>query len=161
MFSTDMVARHKGFTLLELLVVLTIIAVTTAGVSFAIRDEGSAVLRRESLRVSALLEAARAQSRTSGVPVRFVPGIEGFEFSGLRAHKTDRSDLAGVKPWLSTNLRWRILEPLNSDSLLLGPEPLIAPQQLELSMGEQRVVVATDGLAPFAEIPVEASTAGP
>ena len=146
----------RGFTLLELLVVLTIIAVTTAGVSFAIRDERSADLRRESLRISALLEAARAQSRTSGVPVRFVPDAAGFEFTGIRAHKTDRSDLSGVKAWLSADIRWQILEPRNGKWLVLGPEPLIAPQQLELSLGDQRVVVATDGLAPFAEIPVEA-----
>ena len=61
----------RGFTLLELLVVVAIIAIATAGVSFALRDSEATQLEREAQRLAALLESARAQSRSSGVPVRW------------------------------------------------------------------------------------------
>jgi general secretion pathway protein H len=35
----------------------------------------------------------------------------------------------------------------------LGPEPVIEPQRILLSLNEHRVLLATDGLAPFAVQP--------
>ena len=59
-----------GFTLLELLVVISIMAIATAGVGLALRDSGQTQLEREGERLAALLDSARARSRASGVPVR-------------------------------------------------------------------------------------------
>ncbi|GAA6143300.1 prepilin-type N-terminal cleavage/methylation domain-containing protein [Hydrogenophaga sp. 5NK40-0174] len=155
------VARHEqGFTLLELLVVLTIVALVTTGVSFAIRDDRSTQLEREALRISAMLESARAQSRTSGVPVRFTPSATGFEFTGIRAHKTDRADLTGTKPWMQSDTRVSIVFPANEESLILGPEPMIGRQQLVLRLGDRRLVVATDGLGPFEVVASESEGGG-
>ena len=44
-----------GFTLLELLVVLAIVAIASAGVSFALRDAAGAPLEREAQRLAALI----------------------------------------------------------------------------------------------------------
>ena len=76
-------AAPAGFTLLELLVVVAIIAIASAGVSFAVRDAAGANLDREAQRLAALLEAGRAQSRLAGQPVvwRAVDGA--FRFEGL------------------------------------------------------------------------------
>src|SRR6478736_6043484 len=63
-------ARAAGFTLVELLVVMAIIGLAMAGVAFAMRDTSHAVLDREAERLAALFEAARAQSRASGVSVQ-------------------------------------------------------------------------------------------
>ena len=63
--------RARGFTLIELLVVVSLIALGTAGVSLAMRDGNATRLEREGQRLAALLEAARAQSRASGVAVRW------------------------------------------------------------------------------------------
>ncbi|MBL8365900.1 MAG: type II secretion system protein, partial [Comamonas sp.] len=54
--------RLRGFTLLELLVVLAIVGLAMAGVALALRDNGGALLEREGERLAALLEAGRAQS---------------------------------------------------------------------------------------------------
>src|SRR3954466_4220446 len=75
--------RSRGFTLLELLVVVAIIAIAAAGVSFALRDSQATQLDREAQRLAALLESARAQSRSSGVPVRWYPVAGGFRFDGV------------------------------------------------------------------------------
>ena len=50
----------RGFTLLELLVVLSIMALATVGVGLAMRDGTQAQLERDAERLAALLESARA-----------------------------------------------------------------------------------------------------
>ncbi|RCX09497.1 general secretion pathway protein H [Extensimonas vulgaris] len=131
-----------GFTLLELLVVIAIMALATAGVSLSLRDSGQAQLEREAERLAALLEAGRAQSRASGVPVRWrVLAQGGFRFEGL----PQGSSLP--QQWLDARTT-----VLGADSLLLGPEPLIAPQQVVLARADlagPALRVATDGLHPF------------
>jgi len=62
------------------MVVVAIIALGTAVASLALRDAGGSMLEREGERLAALLESARAQSRTAGVPVRWRPTASGFAF---------------------------------------------------------------------------------
>jgi general secretion pathway protein H len=139
-----------GFTLLELLVVIAIIAVATAGVSFALRDSGQAALDREAERLAALLESARAQSRASGIVVRWRPTPEGpgnFSFDGLPV---------GTLPntWLAEGI---VAQPMTAGrvavpALQLGPDPIIASQQVLLTseaLPNRSLIVGTDGLRPF------------
>ncbi|VTU23752.1 type II secretion system protein H [Variovorax sp. PBS-H4] len=143
--------RPGGFTLIELLVVIAIIAFATAGVGLALRDTGHENLDREAERLSALLEAARAQSRASGIAVRWRTTPEGptnFSFDGLPP---------GTLPtaWLSAGI---VARPLAGDgsavaALQLGPEPIIAAQQVLLTSEgppARTLRIATDGLRPFA-----------
>lgn len=140
-----------GFTLIELLVVIAIIAIATAGVGLALRNTGQESLDREAERLSALLEAARAQSRASGMAVRWRTTPEGptnFSFDGLPP---------GTLPtaWLSAGI---VAQPLAGDgsaiaALQLGPEPIIAAQQVLLTAEgppARTLRIATDGLRPFA-----------
>lgn len=142
--------RNRGFTLLELMVVVAIVALVTAGASLALRDDSGTRLEREALRLSALLESARAQSRTSGLPVVWRARPEGFEFIGL---PTDRdapeAAQAGLRNWLSAGVVAQVVQPPGAQSLMLGPEPLIPVQRLVLSLDERRLVLGTDGLGPF------------
>jgi len=143
---------HRGFTLLEIMVVVAIVALATASVTLALRDDSGTRLEREAMRLSALIESARAQSRTSGLPVvwRIRPG--GFEFIGLpRAPQGVRP--AGVtdgpQRWLNDGTAAQVVSPPGATGLVLGPEPLIPAQRLTLGLGERRLVIATDGLGPF------------
>ena len=61
--------RASGFTLLELLVVIALIGIATAGVSLSLRDSGDSALERDADRLAVLLETARAQARASGLAV--------------------------------------------------------------------------------------------
>jgi general secretion pathway protein H len=129
-----------GFTLLELLVVVAIIAIASAGVAFALRDSGGAPLEREAQRLAALLETARARSRMSGQPVRWVADREGFHFDGLARD-------ALPQHWLQADTR-----VAGRGVLILGPEPVIGPQELVLTSAdhpERSIRISTDGLRPF------------
>jgi general secretion pathway protein H len=137
--------HHAGFTLLELLVVVAIIAVATAGVTLSLRDSSQTALEREAQRLAVLFESARAQSRASGTAVFWRPTIDGFRFEGLPP---------GALPtrWLEAGTRAGA-----NVAIQLGPEPIIGAQAVDILSGSQeqsqpaRVLrIATDGLRPFA-----------
>ena len=135
--------RSRGFTLLELLVVVSIVALATAGVGLALRDSGQALIEREAARLAALLESARAQSRAGGVPVRWRADAGGFRFEGL----PPSAQAALPSQWLDAGTT--VLVPT---VLVLGPEPLIGPQQVLITHQahpERTLRVATDGVRPF------------
>ncbi|MFT4243406.1 MAG: prepilin-type N-terminal cleavage/methylation domain-containing protein [Acidovorax sp.] len=141
--------RTRGFTLLELLVVISIIALATVGVGLAMRDSSQTQLEREAARLAALLESARAQSRATGVPVRWRATAQGFRFEGLPPGAT----AALPTQWLDAGTVVR------GDAVLtLGPEPLIGPQQVLIThqaQPERTLRVATDGVRPFTVEPLQ------
>ena len=140
-------ATNRGFTLLELLVVLVIVALVSVGVGFSMRDASQVQLDREAERLAALLESARARSQVSGVPVRWQAQPDGFRFEGLAATELPRQ-------WLDPDTRAvNQVDPAQEATLLLGPEPIIGPQSVVLtsrSQTDRRVRLATDGVRPFA-----------
>jgi general secretion pathway protein H len=121
-------------------VVVAIIAIATAGVSFALRDSESTQIEREAQRLAALLESARAQSRASGVPVRWTATPGGFRFDGVAP---------GTLPdhWLSPGTQVQ-----GNTTLVLGPEPIVGRQEVVIASSNapgRQVRIATDGLRPF------------
>ena|SRR5450830_1069490 len=133
-----------GFTLLELLVVVAIVAVVSAGVGLAMRDSSQVQLDRDAERLAALLESARARSRVMGSPVRWRANAGGFRFEGLPT-----SDLP--EQWLDPDTE--VVGGAAAAPLLLGPEPIIGPQAVVLVSRAQpgkSVRLATDGVRPFA-----------
>lgn len=132
----------RGFTLLELLVVIAIIAIATAGASLAMRDSNSTALEREAQRLAAVLEAARSQSRTTGLPLLWVAGDAGFAVV-----QSLPAEPSATRAWLTPGTTAQAGG--NSAAVLLGPEPIIAAQSITLALGDQRIELATDGLRPF------------
>lgn len=146
--------RVRGFTLIELLVVVSLIAIASGLMSLALRDPAGTQLENEAARLVALLESARAESRASGMAVRWEPHAAettepGFEFIGV----TNISDFPGH--WLSSGVSAEIV---GARTVVLGPEPLITPQRIVLHLENQRLAVATDGLGPFAVVDTEDTT---
>lgn len=136
--------RARGFTLLELMVVVAMIAITTAVVSFAVPDPAATRLEREAARLTALLESARTQARAGAMTVLWIPqGQEaGADYQFL-----------GLPPALTPSLTW--LEPevraevVGGRSIVLGPEPVIGAQSVILRLDARQIIIGTDGLGPF------------
>lgn len=140
--------RRRGFTFIELLLVIAIIGLGTALVSLALPDPGRNALMRDADRLAALLEAARAQSRATGLPVTWQATAHGFTFSGLPASAPPLPTT-----WLSAQTY-----VVGNASAVLGPDPIIAAQTIELrntTAGNRTVDVTTDGLAPFHVVSVQ------
>ena len=56
--------------------------------------------------------------------------------------------------WLDSEVAARIEG--ERAALVLGPEPLLEAQRVQLRLGERSLEVATDGLGPFAVVPTPA-----
>lgn len=144
-------SQLRGFTLLELLVVVSIVAAVSAGVALALRDGNQTALDRDAQRLAVLLESGRAQSRATGVAVRWRTTATGFVFDGLGATTLPNQ-------WLSESTRAVVVSGASGAAVLqLGPDPMIGAQEVQLINASQAndlqaasVRIATDGLRPFA-----------
>lgn len=131
--------RPHGFTLIELLVVLFIVGITAAAVSLALPDTHQQALNRDAERLAALLESARARSRTTGLPVTWQARPGGFVF-----RSPDDTHPPATTRWLNADT-----VPGTRGPITLGPDPILTPQAIPLRNGDAHAQVGTDGLAPF------------
>jgi general secretion pathway protein H len=140
-----------GFTLLELMVVVLIVAVATGMTALSLRDRSQSKLEEEGARLSALLETARTQSRIVGTDVRWQPLTDGgFQFLGLPAIAASQLPTH----WLDSGTQATVV---GAPQLRLGPEPLLPAQRVVLHLGDRQIAVGTDGLSPF-EIVTDSDT---
>jgi general secretion pathway protein H len=135
----------RGFTLIELIVVVALIAIASAVASLALRDPAASKLEHEAVRLAALLESVRAGARASGIAARWEPLAQdpdgaGFRFVG--APSTDPLPTHWLEPGTAAQV-------IGARAVILGPEPLIGEQRIVLRLGDQRLTLATDGIGPF------------
>lgn len=160
--------RQQGLTLLELLVVLAIIGFAMAGVSLSLRDSSQTQVEREAQRLVAVLEAVRAQSRTSGIALIWQPTPEGFV---IRPALAPNPIATRTETWLTAGTQAAVSTASASSSALanntapanlvvLGPEPILAPARITLSVATTNtskpspsLSIGSDGLQPFRVMP--------
>jgi general secretion pathway protein H len=149
--------RQQGLTLLELLVVLAIIGFAMAGVSLSLRDSNQTQLEHEAQRLVAVLEAARAQSRTSGIALIWQATPEGFV---IRPALAANPIAAPAEKWLAMGTQALVGNAAPANLVVLGPEPILAPARITLSVAASNsakpatsLSIGTDGLQPFQVVP--------
>jgi general secretion pathway protein H len=160
---------QRAFTLIELLLVLAIVAISVGVVSLALRDGESSKLEEEAARLSALLDMARAEARAAGVTVRWVPRAPDGQAAASGQANPDEAvqfrfvGLPTSQPmptrWLDKNTQAQVLMGAGN-TLVLGPEAILPPQRVLLRLGERRLVLASDGLSAF-EVQAEADPNAP
>jgi general secretion pathway protein H len=80
-------ASPKGFTLLEMLVVLVVMAIGMSAVALAFRPDARRPLAQEAERLALLLEQAREESQLSGTPLAWEWRPDAYSF--VRRDLTD------------------------------------------------------------------------
>jgi general secretion pathway protein H len=142
---------QAGFTLIELMVVLAIVALGAGLLSLAIPDPAATRLETDAARLVALLETARTEARAGGFNVVWVPaaeaGAEPFRFAGLP------QAMALPTHWLDDRVSAQVLG--GASNVVLGPEAILPPQRVLLRLQERQLTVGSDGIGAFAVLPAE------
>jgi general secretion pathway protein H len=102
-------------------------------------------LEQEAQRLVYWLELARQQSSTQGQRVQWVASERGYNFV-FNGPSTLPKDTI---PWLKATTQ--VIS--NTNTLVLGPEPILSPQFIELGSKENtslHLKVGTRGVEPFA-----------
>lgn len=133
---------EAGFTLVELLIVLTLIGLLSASVMLAIPTRDN--LRSEAERFAALAEAARDKAVLDARPVSLRVGTDGYAFEERRRGEWVK---LGRKPFDAR--KWDEGTSLagEQDRLLFDPTGLAEPATFVLTRKDERlrVTVAADG----------------
>lgn len=143
-------ADIQGFTLVELLVAISIMALAAGGVVWSLRDPAEQDMEREAERLAAMLESGRAQSRLQGAPLHWVAQAGGFRFDGLLVPAHATPSLPPTARWLSADTT--TVEAAGGSRILLGPEAVLPAQSITLAWRDRptlRMRVHSDGLRPF------------
>ena len=167
---------EAGFTLLEILVTLLVMALLTGLAALALpggEDQGA---RTEAQRLAALLDTAREQAAALSMPVAWAAGPEGYDF--LRPsprgwvpldqpplvarpwYWLDGEVPADYRPrpaastWYAGSVRVRVLGGGGALGaapgwLVFGSEPVSQPMRVEIESGRLRLTVSSDGAQPF------------
>jgi general secretion pathway protein H len=131
--------QQHGLTLLELMVVLAIVALSTALVTLSLRDNPQTRLQREADRLIAQIEATRALARSNAQALGWQAVEGGYQLGARR------------QAWLSPDTQATLSVGTGEATpwLWLGPEPLIQPARIRLQQGNASLTLVTDGLRPF------------
>lgn len=124
------VRRSRGFTLIEMLVVLLIMGLLVGLVGALARPDDAARVRVEADRLGQLLVLAATESRLTGESIAWVPDAQGYRFwrtETLGPSPARWSEIAGNDP-----LRARTLPPgMRIASLLVENMPVSGAMRLE------------------------------
>ena len=139
--------RNQGFTLIELLVVLALVAIGSSLVVLSLRDAPEHQLSQEADRLIAVLEAAKAQARSTSTPLRWQANEQGFSISPLMG------GVPQVMAWLHPGTR---AEP---SVVVISAEPVQLPLQIQLRQTTavngrvQTRMFGSDGASAFRVLP--------
>lgn len=155
-------ALQKGFSLLEILIVLVIIGIATASVSLGAFSDGEArALRQEALRLSQLFAIAQAEARSGGRPIAWEYDAAGYRFvrraralvlpacmamqagGAIAIDDFTGDDALRPRPWAGgAAIRVSVDPPM---AALFNAEWMPGPMVVELSDGRQTVRIARQG----------------
>ena len=131
----------RGFTLLELLVVLLVMGLFAGLVATTARPDDRVRLRVEAERLAQLLDLATVESRFSGKPVAWTAETTQYRFWRWR-------DDAGWSEARDDSLRARSLPPgMAISASRIEFDPYVpATYEVQMTLGEARYLIAASGM---------------
>ncbi|WMJ69393.1 type II secretion system minor pseudopilin GspH [Stenotrophomonas sp. 24(2023)] len=142
-----------GFTLLELMVVLVIIGICTAGIGLGLGSllDPQRQLRQDAQQLAQRLQAAREEARIDGRPIRWQADAQGYRFSRREAGRwqvLQRDDLLQPQRWQATAVKTQPAAPIE-----LSPEWIGVPWHLQLDSNGRCMQLRDDGSGQVQVLP--------
>lgn len=146
----------RGFTLLELLVVLVIVGIMLGMVSFNAMPGERQVLQNEAQRIALLMQLARDEAIVRNRQIAFEAEPDRYRFL-LREDNAwqamDKDDQLREREFKRAPISLSINPPPPGNPLplrvIFGREPVDKPFVMTLSMGESSVAIRADGIGHF------------
>lgn len=146
----------RGFTLLELLVVVTIAGITLGMVAFNAMPGVQQTLQNDAQRIALLLQLARDEAIVRNRPIAFEMEAEKYRFL-LREGNTwqvlAQDDLLREREFKRFPVTFSISPPAAGQAvplrIVFGREPVDKPFVLTLATGDAHAVIRADGIGHF------------
>jgi len=123
--------KQSGFSLLELLIVITILGFILSMATLALPNSNEKLWKEDLQELTATLNQAREEVAMSGAPIRWVSSSQGWSFRQI--------NLQGDERPLGNPLqekKWRLSPTLSStEQLIIGQEIFTSPMVIELKHG--------------------------
>jgi general secretion pathway protein H len=138
--------RSRGYTLIELLIALGIIALVAGMVTLSLPRGEERRVREEAARLGALFRIAQDQARIAGRVLVWQADLEGYAFRLL--------DADPAVPWQDETLRPRswpfAVQRLEAQPILFTREPLLSPARVRIATASSEVLISLDALGKVA-----------
>jgi len=158
--------RQAGFTLIELMVVIAIVAIATASVGLAAFPRADRPLARDARRLVQLFQVAQTEARAGGRPIFWQADEAGYRFLRRPAWTPDDAQAAvtehpqpddfrgdeSLRPrkWDAGRVQARI-EP--AQGAAFTSEWIAPPMRIELRDDFQRILLTRDAAGRYAVLP--------
>lgn len=123
--------KQAGFSLLELLIVITILGFILSMATLALPNSNEKLWKEDLQELTATLNQAREEVAMSGAPIRWVSSSQGWSFRQINTQGEERT--------LGNPLqekKWRLSPTLSStEQLIIGQEVFASPMVIELKHG--------------------------
>ena len=150
-------AAARGFTLVELMVVMVIIGITLGLVSLNAIPSPRQNLLNEAQRLALLLQLARDEAIVRNRLVAFEADNQGYRFivrNDMRWDPVIEDDLLRPRPFKNAPIVLLLDPPgagaANPLRITFGREPVDKPFVLTLASGDASVAIRADGIGHFA-----------
>jgi general secretion pathway protein H len=146
----------RGFTLLEVLVVMVIVGITLGAVSFNAMPNDQKVLQNDAQRIALLLQSARDEAIVRNHPIAFEAEADRYRFLIFQDNKwitLKQDDLLREREFKHSPVTFTIRPPSADQStplrIIFGREPVGIPFILTLAVGDAQVAIHADGIGHF------------
>ena len=152
---TDSLPRTRGFTLIEVLVVVTIIALLVSLVAVKLAPDARQGVANEGAQLAALLTHARHEAIVIGAPLAWQRTEAGYQFlqrgPDRKWQPMDRDASLRARAF-PNGVSVASIETPNkagggNQTIIFLPTGIADPFRITLMLGEHRVQVASDGVA--------------
>lgn len=148
-------SKARGFTLIEILVVLVIMGITLGLTVMSAAPSQAQSMQKEAQRIALLLQLARDEAIVRNRPVAFEAGPDSYRFlvrNDRAWEPLSQDDMLRERPFERGPVTLLLDPPVNVPGtmrIVFGREPVDRPFALTIASGDLRATIHADGVGHF------------